>query len=186
MKILFSIAVLVAVIYLFMPQNAVEKLSSFLPKQQIEQAAETVLSDVDQRLEQFKSELLIKQNNRITNLENQLATLQEQFDVQEDKINLAIMQNKEQVLLTKQLTVQTQNIASETILTETTTEPQLLASANSHIESNTSTKINTDTEIDNTDIAVEVSAKQQAIKRQAYLQDLAERMNRTSLHALTK
>jgi len=178
MKILFSIAVLVAVIYLFLPQNSLEKLSSFMPKQQIEQAAETVLNDVDQRLEQFKSELLIKQNNRITSLEQQLSTLQEQFDVQEDKINLAIMQNKEQVLLTKQLTVQTQKIASETILTETTTEPQLLASA--------STKINTDTEIDNTDIAVEVSAKQQAIKRQAYLQDLAERMNRTSLHALTK
>jgi hypothetical protein len=167
MKTLFSIAVLVAVIYLFLPKDALEKLSTFMPKQQIEQAAETVLSDVDQRLEQFKSELLIKQNNRITKLEEQITNLQDKLHTQAEQIKLAVIENKEQALLAKQSTEQTQNVASEIISTETTTEPQLLASAS-------------------TDIAVEESAKQQAIKRQAYLQDLAERMNRTSLHALTK
>jgi hypothetical protein len=37
----------------------------------------------------------------------------------------------------------------------------------------------------NTNLSIEESDKQRAIKRQAYLQDLVERMNKTSLLTLT-
>jgi len=172
MKTIFSLAVLIAVIYLFLPQNTLEKLSAFMPKQQIEQAAEAVLSDVDLKLEQFKSKLLITQNNRITDLEKQLASLQEQLQIQADKIALVTTRKKEQIVFTKQTTMQTPPITGEMISANTATVPKFITIASTEIEGN--------------EIALEKSAKQQAINRQAYLQDLAERMNKTSLHTLTK
>jgi predicted RNA-binding protein Jag len=154
MKILFTLIVLIASVYLLAPKDVLQKLTLFLPQNQIEQAAETVLSDVDKKLEQFKAKLLGSKDSRITQLEKQLATLQAQLVAQEEKYKLADSQNNEkaqQPLPVAQL---------------------LLTQAKALVTNNTN-------------LSIEESDKQRAIKRQAYLQDLVERMNKTSLLTLT-
>lgn len=154
MKILFTLIVLIASVYLLAPKDVLQKLTLFLPQNQIEQAAETVLSDVDKKLEQFKAKLLGSKDSRITQLEKQLATLQAQLVAQEEKYKLADSQNNEQAQ-------QPLPVAQP-----------LLTQAKALVT-------------DNTNLSIEESDKQRAIKRQAYLQDLVERMNKTSLLTLT-
>jgi predicted RNA-binding protein Jag len=154
MKILFTLIVLIASVYLLAPKDVLQKLTLFLPQNQIEQAAETVLSDVDKKLEQFKAKLLGSKDSRITQLEKQLATLQAQLVAQEEKYKLADSQNNEQAQ-------QPLPVAQP-----------LLTQAKALVTNNTN-------------LSIEESDKQRAIKRQAYLQDLVERMNKTSLLTLT-
>jgi predicted RNA-binding protein Jag len=154
MKILFTLIVLIASVYLLAPKDVLQKLTLFLPQNQIEQAAETVLSDVDKKLEQFKAKLLGSKDSRITQLEKQLSTLQAQLVAQEEKYKLADSQNNEQAQ-------QPLPVAQP-----------LLTQAKALVT-------------DNTNLSIEESDKQRAIKRQAYLQDLVERMNKTSLLTLT-
>jgi len=154
MKILFTLIVLIASLYLLVPKVELQKLTLFLPQNQIEQAAETVLSDVDKKLEQFKTKLLMNKDSRITQLEKQLATLQDKLVAQEEQYKLADSQNNEQ--------------AQQYLLVE---QP-LLTNAKEPF-------------VNNTNLSIEESDKQRAIKRQAYLQDLVERMNKTSLLTLT-
>jgi predicted RNA-binding protein Jag len=154
MKILFTLIVLIASVYLLVPKDELQKLTLFLPQNQIEQAAETVLSDVDKKLEQFKAKLLGSKDSRITQLEKQLARLQAQLVAQEEKYKLADSQNNEQAQ-------QPLPVAQP-----------LLTQAKALVTNNTK-------------LSIEESDKQRAIKRQAYLQDLVERMNKTSLLTLT-
>ncbi len=165
MKILFAIIVLIAGVYLIFPKDELKKLAQFLPQHQIEQAAETVLSDVDQKLEQFKAKLLLDKDSRISQLEKQLTTLQAQFVAQEEKYKLANIQNNEpahQRLPVEQPFAQVQYATTEPL---STPPKQLVAN--------------------NIDSSIKETDKQRAIKRQAYLQDLVERMNKTSLLTLT-
>jgi predicted RNA-binding protein Jag len=154
MKILFTLIVLIASVYLLAPKDVLQKLTLFLPQNQIEQAAETVLSDVDKKLEQFKAKLLGSKDSRITQLEKQLSTLQAQLVAQEEKYKLADSQNNEKAQ-------QPLPVAQP-----------LLTQAKALVTNNTN-------------LSIEESDKQRAIKRQAYLQDLVERMNKTSLLTLT-
>ncbi|MFT7005660.1 MAG: mevalonate kinase [Colwellia sp.] len=154
MKILFTLIVLMASVYLLVPKDELQKLTLFLPQNQIEQAAETVLSDVDKKLEQFKAKLLSNKDSRITQLETQLATLQAQLVAQEEKYKLADSQNNEQAQQ------------------ELPVAQPLLTHAKALVTNDTK-------------LSIQESDKQRAIKRQAYLQDLVERMNKTSLLTLT-
>lgn len=159
MKILFAIAVLIAASYLILPKDKLKELSLFLPKNQIEQAADTLLTDVDQKLEQFKIKLLMNKDTRITQLEKQLATLQAQFIAQKEKIKLASIQLKEQA-------AQPLPVKYLPVKESLSTPPKQLTASN-------------------IDLSIKESDKQRAINRQAYLQDLVERMNKTSLLTLT-
>jgi hypothetical protein len=177
MKILFTIVVLIAGVYLILPKDELKKLSSFLPQNQIEQAAGVVLSDVDQKLEQFKVKFLVDKNSRISELEKKLTTLQTQLITQKEQ--LAELQINKQVYeqASKQFPV-------EYSLVEQSPTPQVLAQNQTVIEEPLSTyskKVVTK----NSDHSIKESDKQEAIKRQAYLQDLVERMNKTSLITLT-
>lgn len=159
MKILFAIVVLIAASYLILPKDKLKELSLFLPKNQIEQAADTLLTDVDQKLEQFKIKLLMNKDTRITQLEKQLATLQAQFIAQEEKIKLTSIQSKEQA-------AQPLPVKHLPVKNSLSTPPKQLTASN-------------------IDLSIKESDKQRAINRQAYLQDLVERMNKTSLLTLT-
>ncbi|MCJ8293948.1 MAG: hypothetical protein MJK15_06030 [Colwellia sp.] len=165
MKVLFAIIVLIASAYLILPKDALNKLTLFLPQNQIEKAAETVLSDVDKKLEQFKIELSSKKDIRIKKLEDQLTTLKTQFIAQEKKFYLAEIQRNEQVLQqfpVEKTPAKNQYAAAEAL----TTHPKQPLT-------------------DNIDNVIEETDKQRTIKRQAYLQDLVDRMNKTSLLTLT-
>lgn len=165
MKFLFAIIVIIASVYLILPKDELKKLALFLPQNQIEQAAETVLSDVDKKLEQFKVKLLMNKDSRISHLEKQLATLQTQFAAQEEKYKSAEVKYNEQAiqqLPVEQSLAQNQYTPSEPL----STDPKELVA-------------------NNIDLSSKESDKQRAIKRQAYLQDLVERMNKTSLLTLT-
>ena len=165
MKILFTLVVLIAGVYLILPKDQLKKLALFLPQNQIEQAAETVLSDVDQKLEQFKTKHLMNKDSRISQLEKQLATLQAQFVAQEEKYKLADIEHKAQalqLLSAEKLLAKNQYVSAEPLSTQ---PKQPVAN---HIDS-----------------SIKETDKQRAIKRQAYLQDLVARMNKTSLLTLT-
>jgi len=176
MKILFTITVIAAGIYLFIQQQGLDKLSQYLPQHQIEQNAERLITDVsqqvhktvsqevDEKIKLFKSELINKKDERINELEQQLTRLQMQFTALEsqkhktDEVNQASHQDsvsQQQVFLTEPAFAQTQYLSGE-------------GKANSFLPK---VEIATD--------------KQKAIKRQANLQDIADRMNKTSLLALT-
>ncbi|WP_057831420.1 hypothetical protein [Colwellia sp. TT2012] len=168
MKILFTITVLIAGIYLFIQQKGLEKLNKFLPQHQIEQATETLLANVsknvDQQLEQFKNKVLNKKDERINELENQLQNLQTQFLAKAGKEKTQLIQQKERP----------QDFPPEQTFSAT---QYLAAESSMHLPSTLSspTAQPSDKEF----------YKQRAIKRQANLQDIAERMNKTSLLALT-
>ncbi len=183
MKILFTIAVLIAGVYLFLPQNKLNKFAFFLPQHQIEQATDTVLSDVDQKLEQFKSKFVTSKNSRMSELEKQLASLKTKVIAQEEKYKLLVLENKKQALLAQKVSAQT--------LPEQILPAQKKAAPTQYITSKpSSTNINTNGPQPlisaNSSIGIEMSDKEQAIFMQAYLQDLAERMDQTSLLSLTK
>jgi len=169
MKILFAIVVIIAGVYLILPKNEFKKLALFLPQNQMEQAAERVLNDVDQKLEQFKAKLLMSKDTRISQLEKQLVTLQTEFVAQQEKYKIAEIQYNKQSqqlpveqLPVEQLLAQNQYATKEAL----STHPKPIVA-------------------NNNDFSIKESDKQRAIKRQAYLQDLVERMNKTSLLTLT-
>lgn len=181
MKILFAITVFAAGIYLFIQQEGLDKISQYLPQYQIKQNAEQLLADVnkrvsksvdenvDEKIKQFKVELLAKKELRINELEKQVANLQTQFSsyqsqqvnakkVSESQLHNA-MTNAPQDFLTEPTFAPTQYLSSEQPATE------LSESISAGI--------------------IKANPKQKAIKRQANLQDIADRMNKTSLLALT-
>ena len=161
MKTLFAITVLIAGIYLFIQQKGLDKLNEFLPKYQIEQATETLLANisknVDQKLEQFKNKVLNKKDERINELEKQLKHLQAQFIAKEEKEKIQL-----QDFPPEHAFAATQYPAAESSI---------------HLPSTLSSPTAKPTDKD--------FHKQRAIKRQSNLQDIAERMNKTSLLALT-
>jgi hypothetical protein len=164
MKIIFAIVVLIASVYLILPKDELKKLSAFLPQNQIEQAAEKVLSDVDQKLEQFKVKLSTNKDSRISQLEKKLVALKTHVIAQEEKYKTDI-ENKENVL---QRLPEDQSLAKNQY---TTSEP-----LSTHPEQQVANYTN---------LPINGTDKQRVIKRQAYLQDLVERMNKASLLTLT-
>ncbi|MGL1958194.1 MAG: hypothetical protein OCD00_12845 [Colwellia sp.] len=79
MKIFFIVAVLIAVVYLAMPQNSLVQLKQYLPQEKIDQAASSLMSKVDEKLNTVKQQLLAKQEERISLLEDKVAKLQQQL-----------------------------------------------------------------------------------------------------------
>jgi len=181
MKILFALTVFTASIYLFIQQKGLEKLSQYLPQHQIEQNAETLLASVnqnvseninhslDEKLKQFKIKLANQKEHRINELEKQLADLQGKFDKRESQVTNINHENtsQENIPLNETIEPTQQNFSSEPAFAKT----QYLSGGSSTTE----TSMNFDN-----------SEKQKVIRRQANLQDIAERMNKTSLLALTQ
>lgn len=189
MKTLFTITVLIAGIYLFIQQEGFDKLSKYLPQYQIDKSAETLLTSVNknvdtqvdkkvaQKFEQLKKSLLTEKNARINTLEKKLEDLQAQFTTQQSphknqqlSQNLPISLQKDNVVQEKVPSLKldastTQNFPSEPALAKTQYLTDKLHVTAPLEEKNTT--------------------KQKAIKRQANLQDIAARMNKTSLLALT-
>ncbi len=180
MKVLFTIMVLIAGIYLILPKEHLEKLALFLPKNQIEKAAQVVLTDVDKKLEIFKAEHLLQKNSRINKLEKQLAKLQAQVIAQDEKYKLSEIKHNEQVL---------QWLAAEKRLTvEKTLAQNEYASAEpsfTHAKQLVANKVELSPKQTDIVLLAKPTDKEKAVKRQAYLQDLVERMNKTSLLTLT-
>ena len=191
MKTLFAITVLIAGIYLFVQQEGLDKLSQYLPQNQIDKSAETLLTNVnqnvakqvdkqvDEKIELFKSSLLIEKNTQINTLEKKIEDLQAQFiTLQSQQLSKnALLKNTEQeeTHALKSDESPEQHFTSEPALAETqylTDESSITALLPVTISTERSEEKKT--------------IKQQAIKRQANLQDIAERMNQTSLLALTQ
>jgi hypothetical protein len=160
MKILFIVTVIIASSYLFIQQDGLEKLNQYLPQYKIEQSAAALLTtvdeSVDQKLERFKTELLNKKDHRINELEKQLVSLQAKFTAKTEQENT-------QRMLVEQNIAQTQYINNDSLPISGYEKKEASEEA-----------------------VIANSSKQKAIKRQANLQDIADRMNKTSLLALTQ
>ena len=176
MKALFALTVLIAGFYLFMQQEGLERLKQYLPQTSIEQNAQSLLTSVnnnvskkvndsvDKKLAQFKSSLLAEKDNRINALEKQLVSLQTQFKNKESMQTKITKQAPSSVKPTLAIPKsETQDFPIEPAFAKT----QYLTG-----ESPVNEKNNLD--------------KKSAMKRQANLQDIAARMNKTSLLALTQ
>ena len=182
MKTLFAVTVLIAGIYLFIQQSGLEKLKQYLPQNQIEQNAESLLvkvsqnvsatvnKSVDQKIVQLKHEILALKSKKISALEKQLARLEAKHMAKEDsEINTASLQKFE----TEQTFATAQFVGDKT-LTANAIPPHSMDNNLTDTSSIGTSSINNNSE------------KQKAIKRQANLQDIADRMNKTSLLALTQ
>ncbi len=188
MKTLFAVTVFVAGIYLFIQQEGLEKLKQYLPQNNIEQSAEKLLANVnqsvnknvnqhvDEKLEQFKNVLLTEKDTRIDALEKKLLALQSQFNKQvSQQANIEhkkIAQEKAKQI--KQSEPTPIHFPAEPVFAKT----QYLAGESSAADLSFTSNSIINIEEANT-------PKQKAIKRQANLQDIAARMNKTSLLALS-
>jgi hypothetical protein len=123
----------------------------------------------------------VDKNSRISELEKQLTTLQTQLLTQKEQLaelqlneqsNKKAEEHPSKQLSSEQLPVTQALVQNQTASNEpVTTHLKKVVANNSDHSIKASSK---------------ESTKQEAIKRQAYLQDLVERMNKTSLLTLTK
>jgi len=206
MKALFGITVLIAGIYLFIQQEGFDKLKTYLPQHQIDKSAETLLASVnqnvtknvtntvtksinqsvDQKLEQFKKTLLTEKDEQINALEKQLASLQAQFAEKATQqagsalAKVALEKTAQESAPALQVNEHnSQDFPSEPAFAKT----QYLNSGSS--ATNLAMATSSASNIDEKETSKQDVIRQKAIKRQANLQDIAARMNKTSLLALT-
>jgi hypothetical protein len=187
MKILFIATVLMAAGYLFLPSD----LTQLLPQTKIEQTAETLLIKVDQKLDHLKNEISAEQQQKIDQLTQNVATLTKKLHeqtvelkkVNEQNVLLAQHKSKDQNQNDNEVNTAT---AEFTIDQQDYAQTQYLAKNNAIGKSHAETshvKISRDNA--NPISANTLTNKQLRITRQAKLQDIADRMNNTSLMALT-
>jgi len=190
MKTLFAVTVFIAGIYLFIQQEGLEKLKQYLPNNDVEHSAELLLANVnkhvskkvnlnvEQKLEQFKSSMLTAKDERIDALEKQLASLQTQLTK-----NTNVQTNTE--------TNNTEESGIEQIKSISTSFPKESVFAKTQYLTGDSSATDlsfaqTPTiNIANKSMANKNTEKEKAMKRQANLQDIAARMHKTSLLALS-
>ena len=175
MKTLFIVLVLMAAAYLLVPKSTFDSMSKLLPSQKIEQAASTLLSNVDKKLEAFKQNLTAEREQQVSNLENKIAQLEQKVaameSLQPDDNEGEKAANKNEMLNTS--TSIDINLADKPALQF---DENVAIQASERLQPYENNEPIETTQIDNEKI----------INRKAALQDIAERMNRTSLMALTK
>jgi hypothetical protein len=183
MKLIFILAVLSAGGYLAAPlilgdsfgdsfgesfgegfSESVDDMSSWLPQQKIEQAAQNLLTDVDTKLEAFTQKLQSKQTGHITELEGKLEALQAKLNIQDQAIS------EQKLMLDSFASTQ------QTLPEKNKVPAQLIAQPVLAPEQ----KIGNQAVADNSGIKT-VSP---SINRQAWLQDIAQRNNQRSLLAV--
>jgi len=190
MKTLFAVTVFIAGIYLFIQQEGLEKLKQYLPNNDVEHSAELLLANVnkhvskkvnlnvEQKLEQFKSSMLTAKDERIDALEKQLASLQTQLTKNTNVQTNTETNNTEESGIEQIKSIST-SLPKESVFAKT----QYLTGDSSATDlsfAQTPT-IN----IANKSMANKNTEKEKAMKRQANLQDIAARMHKTSLLALS-
>lgn len=211
MKILFTLTVIIAGVYLFIQQEGIDKLSQYLPQHQIDKSAETLLANVnknvneqveknvEEKFEQYKNTIISEKNEHIQILEKKLEALQTQFSAAQlsaTQLSAAQLQPSSKIAeqeraeqektasLTFDQSTSDESAPNKATIQKLSSEPKLAKTQYLSGESS----VYTDTSKHNTNKhnANKHSAnKQKAIKRQANLQDIAARMNKTSLLALT-
>jgi hypothetical protein len=198
MRALFTITVLIAGIYLFVQQEDFDKLSQYLPQNKIDKNAETLLTQINksvdkkvsenvdksvaQKLEQFKRTLSTEKDRRINALEEKLASLQAQLTDKASQQSDITQKAPAMQSLNSNAT----NVADQLVTDNFPSEPafaktQYLAGGSSVTNASLTASLENST----ANIEHKEVNKQKIIKRQANLQDIATRMNKTSLLALT-
>lgn len=175
MKTLFIILVLMAAAYLLVPKSTFDSMSTFLPSQKIEQAAKALLSNVDEKLDVFKQNLTAEHEQQLSDFENKIAQLEKKVAAME--LLQSVDDKGEEVLSENEMPT-----AVASLDTTLAHKPELQSDINA-IEK--TSKVSSLYKTDEPIVRKEAN-KAQIINRQASLQDIAERMNRTSLMALTK
>lgn len=186
MKLLFILAVLAAAAYLSAGQlfsaspgqdgssgTLSDKLAAWLPQQKIEQAAQSLLSNVDTKLAKFQQQLETNQGKQIVTLEEKLKALQAKLDIQDQamselKLMLASFSEKQAVFDQEYATLAAANHVENNSLSK-------VGQASTHLAQTAQTSQ------DN----AQISDNKQRMNRQAVLQDIAQRMNRRSLTAIS-
>jgi hypothetical protein len=187
MKTLFISIVLMAIAYLAMPQVAIDKFKAYLPQQKVEQAAGNLLADVDTKLDSFKQTLSKRQESRISVLEEKIAIVERKLSQSSTFVNaLAHSKNSSDQKIASVLDEQfaaVPKLASKQQLGKSYNYDELLSKANAKTALAANYDANYTLITQSGNKALE--SKKQRMDRQAFLQELAERMNKTSLLALT-
>lgn len=175
MRTLFIIVVLMAAAYLLVPKSTLDSMSTFLPSQKIEQAASALLVNVDEKLEVFKQNISEEHQQKLSDFEKKIAHLEKKVAAM---ASLQSTDNRREAIVSE-------NESSHTVVSIDTALAQktVLLPDNGAIEQ---TATFSDVYKNEEPIGSDKIDKARIINRQASLQDIAERMNRTSLMALTK
>jgi len=179
MKTLFILIVLIAIAYLAMPPVTIDKFKTYLPQQKIEQAAQSLLTNVDTKLNDFKQTLSKRQENRISVLEEKIALLERKISPNNTSLHTLAQSKKKSANNTvsspmEQLALNARKIENTEQLGNSHNYDELLSKANAK------TALAANVLVKNTAESNKIS-----MNRQTLLQELAERMNKASLHALT-
>ena len=166
MKALFIMLVLMAVAYLLVPKSAVDS----------EQAASALLANVDEKLDKFRQGLIAKQEQRIDELTKKISELENKIDANELFVSKR-NRDKEKSVSDDNVTTSSFNHNS-TLVHAPALKPDGFSVEQSFDHSNEY--------INGESNEVVQIQKKQRINRQASLQTIADRMNRTSLLAITK
>lgn len=176
MKALFAVIVFMASAYLLLPENAYNKLSSLMPEKKMEEAAKSILSQVDARLENFEQSAMKVQNQSTTQLLATLSSLEKTVNEQQLAINALTIANKE---LSEQQKNKLSEMSNLKLVKKSEFKPQPPLAQTQVINGN-------NIERKTADISQQMlNKREQGATRQALLQDIVDRMNATSLLALT-
>jgi hypothetical protein len=185
MKTLFILIVISASVYLLLPDKSVgnmlnsltENFSKHLPQNKIENAAEKLLAQVDNKLKSFETSINTAQKTKISALENEILALKK---VQQ----LTIKKN-----MAQDVNVNSENKDDRLAKSSQLGSRALVAKANVKVSPmktiRDESKRNQSKALSAQKVMTAKNAKKWQLQRQASLQDIAQRMNETSLQALT-
>jgi hypothetical protein len=191
MKTLFILIVISASVYLLLPEKSVanifnsltDNFSKHLPQTKIENAAEKLLAQVDNKLKIFEKSIDTAQKTKISALENEILALKK---AQKVTINKHLEQG---------INVKSEN--KDDRLAKSSQSGSRVVVADSNVKVSPMNKIINEPKDTQRKAAIEQKAlsaqkimtakneKKWQLQRQASLQDIAQRMNETSLQALT-
>lgn len=173
-SILFSALVAVCAYYLLsQTDSGTTLLNNWLPGEQIEQASDKLLANVEQRIDQFEQQHSTQQNHKLAQLEQQLAQLNRQLATLIEQQTPRPEQAIQQLASAKPSQIQTAKSSQTPITNDALNLPPDL----SQVQGQT--------------VSAEVSAAVQQSslvnvaqrQKQAALQDIAQRMEQVSLQA---
>ena len=171
-SILFSVLVAVCAYYLLSQTNSGSALvKNWLPGQQIEQASETLLNHVEQRINQLSEQQSAQQNQKITQLEQQLDSVNKQLAelIKQQKLNADLAANQ----LASSTSSQTVKPSAGQMTNDALNLPPDLSQVQAQTVPATAAVNRQNSHLVN-------SALRQ---KQAALQDIAQRMEQVSLQA---
>jgi len=170
MKILFALTVLIAGIYLFVEQDSFTELRQYLPLNQINQKTEILLKTMNQNVNNKVDEQINK------SLEVKFMHFKKHL-MAENLTKISLLENKLAYLQTKLLDLNTR-IVNE----HSQSQPDFAASQ--ILTEGSSSTLNAPTLLPTLPIKDNQAKKQQAIARQASLQDIAARMHKAAMLSL--